>query len=593
MPTSILEGFSDLEKLRIDMETYFGPLYKEIREDERYLKLDFAALLNIPAAFVRDAIVLPTAREVVDTATDHITPKFRRVQVPRRSTETEKGTEQALKLRRFYESLLNWLEDQFTVSPFRQSVKHLAGVGLSTWRFDFDKQRHPDRPLRHQFETEDDFNEAMIEWRQTREENLPFALRILHPTEVYFDPFHDPPEWAIQKSMRYVYDAERIYPHWSNPNGKKRSDKVEILDFWDTHFRAVSIDKKPALKTRNGEGILQHRWGITPFIIGGSGLGYEDADKSAASRYSGFIRIIRDVLRSESRNFSIQDIVLKAGAWPQRTATGEQANQVANIKWEYGKVHPIPEGVEIGELAPSLPPQIVYSALQIANQIISGATAPRVARGLQQPGLRSGFDRQVALGQSTLRYQPLADSTEHMMSQLLRNAGFLMERVIKEPISIAIGAQQDEFLRVSGNDFKGHHAVKVKINVLEPSDEIRKMQNVISMVTSGLMSPQTAIRENLPNVDPDQELGRIIASRVMFSEPMMALLSQASVQEVAENLGITEILEALLTGGEEGQQPQRRSSSPESGRREAEGAGSRSDQAALRQGDLRETGGLQ
>lgn len=593
MPTSILEGFSDLDKLRIDMETYFGQLHKEIREDERYLKLDFRELLNIPSAFIRDAVVLPTAREVVDTATDHITPKFRRVQVPRRSTETEKGTEQALKLRRFYESLLNWLEDQFTVSPFRMAVKHMSGVGLSTWRFDFDKQRHPDRPTRNQFELEDDFNEAMIEWRQTREENLPFALRVLHPTEVYFDPFHDPPEWAIQKSMRYVYDAERIYPHWGNPNGKKRSDKVEILDFWDAHFRAVSIDKKPGLKTRNGEGILQHRWGIHPFIIGGSGLGYEDADKSAATRYSGFIRIIRDVLRSESRNFSIQDIVLKAGAWPQRTATGEQANQVANIKWEYGKIHPIPEGVEIGELAPSLPPQIVYSALQIANQIISGATAPRVARGLQQPGLRSGFDRQVALGQSTLRYQPLADSTEHMMSQLLRNAGFLMERVIKEPISIAIGAQQDEFLRVSGNDFKGHHAVKVKINVLEPSDEIRKMQNVISMVTSGLMSPQTAIRENLPNVDPDQELGRIIASRVMFSEPMMALLSQASVQEVAEGLGITDILEALLTGDEEGQQPQRRSAAPESGNREAKGAGSRSDQAALRQGDLRETGGLQ
>ena len=593
MPTSILEGFSDIDKLRIDMETYFGPLHKEIRTDEQYLKLDFRELLNIPSAFVRDAVVLPTAREVVDTATDHITPKFRRVQVPRRSTETEKGTEQALKLRRFYEALLNWIEDQFTVNPFRQGVKHLAGVGLSAWRFDFDKQRHPDRPTRNQFETEDDFNEAMIEWRQTREENLPFALRILHPTEVYFDPFHDPPEWTIQKSMRYVYDAERIYPHWGNPNGKKRSDKVEILDFWDTHFRAVSIDKKPALKTRNGEGILQHRWGIHPFIIGGSGLGYEDADKSAATRYSGFIRIIRDVLRSESRNFSIQDIVLKAGAWPQRTATGEQANQVANIKWEYGKVHPIPEGVEIGELAPSLPAPVIFQAMQMANSIISGATAPRVARGGQTPGLRSGFDRQVALGQATLRYQPLADSTEHMMSQLLRNAGFLMERVIKEPISIAIGAQQDEFLRVSGNDFKGHHAVKVKINVLEPSDEIRKMQNVISMVTSGLMSPQTAIRENLPNVDPDQELARIVASRVMFSPEMMSLLSQASVQEVAENLGITGLLEQLLGGGEDGQQPQRRSESPESGRQEAEGDGSRSDQAALRGGDLRESGRLQ
>ncbi len=589
MHTSILEGFSDIDKLRIEMDVYFGQLHNEIRIDERYLRLDFRELLNIPSAFVRDAIVLPTAREVVDTATDHITPKFRRVNVPRRTTETEKGTEQALKLTKFYEALLNWIEDQFIVSPFRTSVKHLAGIGLSTWRFDFDKKRHPTRPTRNQFEFEDDFMDAMEEWRQTREENLPFTLRVLHPTEVYFDPFHDPPEWGIQKSQRYVYDALRLYPAWKNPMGRKRSDKVEVLEFWDSHIRAVSVDKEPALKTRDGDGILQHRHGIHPFIIGGSGLGYEDAEKKAETRYSGFIRIIRDVLRSESRNFSIQDIVLKAGAWPIRTATGEQANQVANMKLEYGKIHPIPEGVEIGELASSLPPAVVFQAMQMANQIISGATAPRVSRGLQQPGLRSGFDRQVALGQATLRYQPLADSTERMMSQLLRNSGFLMERVIKEPISIAIGAQQDEFLRVSGNDFKGHHAVKVKINVLEPSDEIRKMQNVISLVTSGLMSPQTAIRENLPNVDPDQELGRIVASRVLFSPEMIGLLSNASVQEVAENLGLSDILEQIFSGAG-GQQQTRRSPSPDSPNREEGGAGSRSDQAQLRQGDLRGTG---
>ncbi len=594
MPISILEGFTDIDKLRIEMEVYFGPLHREIREDERYLNLDFRELLNIPSAFVRDAVILPTAREVVDTATDHITPKFRRINVPRRNTDTAAGTEQAIKLRRFYEALLNWIEDQFTVSPFRTSVKHLAGIGLATWRFDFDKKRHPTRPTRNQFEFEDDFMKAMEEWRQTREENLPFTLRVLHPTEVFFDPFHDPPEWAIQKSQRYVYDAMRLYPAWGNPMGRKRSDKVEILEFWDSHIRAVSVDKRPALKTRDGDGILHHRHGIHPFIIGGSGLGYEDAEKKAEYRYSGFIRIIRDVLRSESRNFSVQDIVLKAGAWPIRTATGEQANQVANMKLEFGKIHPIPEGVELGELAPSLPPAIIFQALQMSNQIISGATAPRVARGGQTPGLRSGFDRQVALGQATLRYQPLADSTERMMSQLLRNAGFLMERVIKEPISIAIGAQQDEFLRVSGNDFKGHHAVKVKINVLEPSDEIRKMQNVISLVTSGLMSPQTAIRENLPNVDPDQELGRIVASRVLFSPEMIGLLSNASVQEVAENLGLADILEQIFASTSEGGTGQRRSPAPENPNRDAEqGPGSRSDQAQLRGGDLRQTGGPQ
>ena len=235
MPTTILKNFEDIDTLRIEMEGHFGPLHKEILEDERYIELKIRDLLNIPANFVRDAVVLPTAREVIDTATDHITPKFRRVLVPRRNTETADGTAQALKLRRFYEALLNWTEDQFTISPFRMGVKHLAGVGISCWRLDFDKKRHPGRPTRSQFDNEDDFNESMVEWRQIRSENLPFALRILHPTEVFFDPLHDPPEWFIQKAMMPVYDIERMYPHWENKANLQRSNKAEVLEYFDAH----------------------------------------------------------------------------------------------------------------------------------------------------------------------------------------------------------------------------------------------------------------------------------------------------------------------------------------------------------------------
>ena len=110
------------------------------------------------------------------------------------------------------------------------------------------------------------------------------------------------------------------------------------------------------------------------------------------------------------------------------------------------------------------------------------------------------------------------------------------------------------------------------------------------------MSPQTAIRKYFPDVDPDTELGRILAARLLFSPQFMMLLSQGITEKVAAGLGLEDMLRRILESAEEEQQggTQRRSPSPESeGREAAEGAGSRRDQAAQREIDLREMGTVQ
>ena len=118
------------------------------------------------------------------------------------------------------------------------------------------------------------------------------------------------------------------------------------------------------------------------------------------------------------------------------------------------------------------------------------------------------------------------------------------------------------------------------------------------MVTAGLMSPQTAIRKNFPDVDPETELGRILAARLLFSPEVMALLTQGIVEKVAVDAGLTEMLERILSQATEepgapsggGIQPARRAANPENEGEAATGAGSRRDQAAGRELDLREEG---
>lgn len=581
---------AELKKLKADMDVLFADYHgTAIPTDERYYNLDISHLLNLPRKFRRDAVVLPTGRDAIEAAVDHVTPQFRRVLVPRRTVD-DKGTQQAQAIQAFYEALLTYLERQGIVSPYREMVKHLALYGLSIPRLDYNPSVWPIEPKRAQFEEEADFNAARDEWRHAKSERMPFSLQLVNPREVVFDMWHDPPQWVLQVSKRFVGDVVAAFPNWPNIRSRRMSDQVDVFEFYDNKVRSLLIDDAPALKSKDGSGVLRHKLGTHPYIIGSSGFGIDDSEHKPEKRFVGLLRYVTGVLLSESRNYSIADIVMKAGAWPVRTAEGERANEMPSIKLEYGQIHPLPPGVVIKDLTPQLPPAMVFSFMQMASSIISSSVSPRVVRGLGQPGLTSGFDRQLALGEARLRYGPLAAAVEALLTGICQKAGLYMENVVPGSVSVAAAAKQDEFVEVSGRTFRGHHAVSVQVNVLEPEDEVRKHQDLASMVSSGLMSPQTAIRKGFPDVDPDTEMGRIIASRLLFSPQIMEILATAAVEKVTTKLGIEETVRRILTAAETPAQRTRSSPAPEEAAPEGTGAGSRSDQAALREVALREMG---
>jgi len=530
-----ISNFKEVKELVKEMNSFYGRLNSQMKEDEKYHDGEIAHLLSLPSKYEHQAVVLPTAREVVETAVDHISPSSRRIDVPRRAA-TKSAADQAKLLRRFYSAVLTFLEAGPPVSPFREMTKHLSVWGISTVKFVYDERKWMDKPPPGN-------QEALEDWRNFQATQMPFTLQVLHPSEVLFDPWHDPSEWVIQASKKYVFDLKSTYPNWGNPRNLKNTTKVDLFEFWSTEQRSVLIGHtEPGLE----EEVIENTWGTHPFIIGSSGLGIDGSDHSPEKRFVGLLRYIRDVLRSESRNYSIQDIVMKAGAWPTRVAEGERASEMGTIAIEYGTVHALPDGVTIKELTPALPPQMVFQAIGLANNIISAAAAPRVVRGGQNPGTRAGFQQQLAIGEARLRYAPLAEAVERMMTQICIKAGIYMEKVVPGSVSLGPGAAQEEFRSVSGRDFRGHHSLKVKVNVLAPEDEIRKQQGAINLVAAGLQSPQAAIETLFPSVDANSELGRILSSRILFSPELMALVSGAVTEKVAEAAGLEATLERML-----------------------------------------------
>jgi len=74
--------FEDIKSILIPKcVEYYGELYTKFEKDEQFYELDFKGDLNIPDEFKAEGIVLPTARDMVDTFVDHIDVSNARISV--------------------------------------------------------------------------------------------------------------------------------------------------------------------------------------------------------------------------------------------------------------------------------------------------------------------------------------------------------------------------------------------------------------------------------------------------------------------------------------------------------------------------------
>lgn len=535
----VIDSIADLLELKSQMDTLFTSLHRAIKDDEKYYDLDFKNALQLPEDYAAEGVVLPTARTNVDTAVDHIDTTHRRVVVPSKDTSSTATTE-ARKKQRFYESVLNYVEGEHDQSPFRQGVKHLANIGVDTWKF------MPiigqGRPKQKAKESDEDFNERLDQWKIDHAMSMPFRLIAVHPHEMFFDPWNPTPKWAIHSKKMFVGEVEELYPDWQNSKGLRKVKQVDVIEYWDKTHRAVAINGESGLK---GE-VVKFLWGTHPWIIGASGFGSEDSDHDLAKRYVSINRYLKDVIHSESRNYSVNDVVLKQQAWPVRVATGDRANEVGSLELRYGRLHRMPAGVEIKDLNASLPPDAVMRHMGIAKQIITDATGGAAARGLRAPGTTSGIDQQTQLGTSRLKYRPLATGIERMLKQVCEKAGIYMRTVINHPVSIAAGAKTDEYFDVTATMFKTPGPVTVKVNVLDPEDEIRKKNAIAQELAAGTIDQLDAIEELHPDKDARQVQKRVTVDRLMNHPLVQQVIAGATAEKLMQSLELQEVLADAL-----------------------------------------------
>ena len=494
---------------------FCGPRDTNFEKDEKFYTLGFKDELNLPLQYQKDAIVLPTARDMPDTFVDNIDIQNVRVTVNKKGT-SEKAKEAQEMERKFYLGTIHRTNVESPISPWRQAAKHFAYLGCGVLGTFWDADRWVDKPEEKEGESEEDYAIRLDEWRAETHLSLPIIIRAIHPAWIMPDPYTTGQLYVVERRKKLRFEAERVWPHWKNPQGKGPNDEVVHKSYWDEDYRCELVDGEPILRIKGG--VVNHKYGFIPYTIIESGLGNLDKDASLAERYVGILRYMYDVLISESRNYTNNDILIKWETMKGGYITGPSGQTIPEVKQAYGEYSQIPEGVEFHEWGRKLPPAEAYTHLALTRDYIDSHAGPRVMRGLES-NIRSGAQERFRVSQASVRYAYATPAFQNGTSLVLAKCAMLVKNVIPGEFNVWAKTPHDEIDVVIKKDLlKEPFAPYVEFSPISEEDEYRRHDDIAKMVQQGIYTREFAWTQ-MNNVDP-AKMAKDVAKAQLRASPM-------------------------------------------------------------------------
>lgn len=491
----------EIKSLLPRMEKIWNQTHKAFEEDDTYYELEFKDSLNLPDEFKSQGVVLPTARDMVDTFVDHIDISNARVFVNKKGTSNI-STAEAEMMRKFYLGLIHRTNVESDISPWRVGAKHFAEHGLCVFKTIWDADRWPDKPIQGEDESDESYSERIDKWRNETHLSIPIVIQAVHPHCILADTSYPSRQFVFEKHEKLVMNIKNKWKRWKNLNGREDDEGVEFVSYWDDTYRADFADGQPLLPG----GVVKHRYGFLPYVFIDSGLGNQSYDSKLEKRYVGLLRYMFDILKSESRDYSIADIVLPKISWGGGFLIGEQANQVGKITQEFGKWNKLPPGVEPKSWASlaQTPPEMLNLHLARTSDYISAHAAPPSLRGMGETNVRSGADRRLVIAEASSRFQYSSEAFKNGTSKVLTNCALLLKNVIPGDVRVWARTPTDEFdIEIEKDKMKEPFTCYVEFAPISEEDEYRRHDDLERLSQSGIVTRQWA-RTQMSNVDPIQ-----------------------------------------------------------------------------------------
>jgi len=514
------------------MENLYNGVHGKFDEDEEFYELEFKDRLDLPKEFKSSGVVLPTARDMVDTFVDHIDISNARVFVNKKRTNNL-SVEEAEMMRKFYLGLIYRTNVEADISPWRVGAKHYAKHGLCVFKTVWDADRWPDKPLQSADESEEEYAERIDDWRSETHTSIPIIIQAEHPKTVMGDPSYPQRQFVIERHEKLCWNVRQRWPKWGNLKGKKDSDFVKFVSYWDDTYRADFADGIPLLPYG---GVIKHRYGFLPYVFIDSGLGDQSSDGDLAKRYVGMLRYIFNILVSESRDYSIADIVLPRISWGGGFLEGDNADKVGKIDQKFGMWNKLPTGVKARSWAEltQTPPDMLNLHLARSADYIAAHAAPRSVRGLGEAGVRSGADRRLVIAEASSRYQYSSDAFKNGTAKVLINCARLVKNVIPGDVRVWARTPTDEFdMEIKKDKMREPFTCYVEFAPVSEEDEYRRHDDLERLTQTGIVTRQWA-RTQMSNVDAVSMEMEEEKEKLKNDPQLQMLISQYAAGEMAK-----------------------------------------------------------
>lgn len=500
----------------------YGALYSAFELDDQLYELDFQSELGLPDEFKYQGVVLPTARDNVDTFSDYVNIDNARVSVSRRKdSDVEKLS--AEQLRKFGQGLIYMTNVQSAISPWRVASKHYPLYGVAWFKTVYNADLWPDKPRQRDGESDEAYAERTGEWLGACAGVLPISVSAVNPQCIMFDKATLGQTWVIEFHQKPVKEIVRRYKRWEPSRAYNDDSTVWMADYWDKDYRCVLVDGQPVLNTKSG--VAKHGYGFVPYVCLDAGLGNVTDDDDLAQRFVGINRYIRGVLISQSRDYSIQDIIIAKGGFPSGFLEGENAQAVQNVSVGYGEVNRLPPGVTYKEVKNAMAPSEVTQHFYTTTEIIDGHAIPRSLRGQSETNVRSGSDRRQLMGaaQYRLRYSEMA--FKNRTALVLNNCARLLKK-LPGNVTVFSHTPSDEFHDLIDKDkIREPISYHVEFSPVSEEDEYRRHDDFERMINVGLVTPEWA-RKQMPNVSEKDIEKQQLRQKILNSPAMVNAIDQ-------------------------------------------------------------------
>uniref|UniRef100_A0A6H1Z6S7 Portal protein n=1 Tax=viral metagenome TaxID=1070528 RepID=A0A6H1Z6S7_9ZZZZ len=519
--------------------------------DDQYYELLFRDRLGLPDEYKEDGVVLPTARDIVDAGTNHVSTVYARFLRPIRGTD-KAAIEQAEMLRKFDTAMFYRTKIESDISPWRTAAKHGCLYGMWCFESLYNPNKIPDEPEQDKNgnELDSDYAERLDTYYGELYDALPISIRAVHPRNVYPDPNS---EFMIVEETKTLGQAKSEWPNVKQQLAIEQitggSHDATQVTYFDPQYRAIYVNGEPVLEAGDADGVLEHDYGFFPYVVGYSGLGNASKSAKPELRAVGLIRYLRNLLRSESFAYSVYNIIMKAHSWPITFVSGPGAASMANIKLKYGKIYEKPAGVTIEDYVKSAPPELVMQHMEYTSSILAASAAPRSVRGLPEAGVRSGTDRSLVIGEARLKYDSILEQMQLSTSKVMSNCTKIAERVVPQDFHMWAKAPDEEFdFKIDRSKIKHHYTTFVEFTPVSPEEEARRHADAENLVKTGILSSFTARRRYVSHIDPEAEEIRVEAEKLRNDPATRQVLAQIVTQELAMEVARLGKIKALQSG---------------------------------------------